>query len=130
MYSVLILQSQFFALLQFTFFLFIYYVRRLSLQMQQLRTEFKSAKARGSVGSGGGISNGYGYGNNFNLLLQHHVTYSQYEILKHQNQELELQNRRLVERISKLKYILKGKKRRGICTILESIDAARMIRVC
>ena len=38
----------------------------------------------------------------------HGASYGEYEILQHQKEELELQNRRLVERISKLKYILKG----------------------
>ena len=36
------------------------------------------------------------------------VSYSEFELLQHQKEELEMQNRRLVERISKLKYILKG----------------------
>lgn len=36
------------------------------------------------------------------------VSYNEFEILLHEKEELEMQNRRLVERISKLKYILKG----------------------
>jgi len=36
------------------------------------------------------------------------VAYTEYELLQHQKEELEMQNRRLVERISKLKYILQG----------------------
>ena len=34
--------------------------------------------------------------------------YSEYEIIQHQKEELEMQNKRMVERISKLQFIYKG----------------------
>ena len=37
------------------------------------------------------------------------VRYSEYEIIQHQKEELEMQNKRMVERISKLQFVYKGK---------------------
>ena len=36
------------------------------------------------------------------------IRYSEYEIIQHQKEELEMQNKRMVERISKLQFIYKG----------------------
>ena len=37
------------------------------------------------------------------------VRYSEYEIIQHQKEELEMQNKRMIERISKLQFVYKGK---------------------
>ena len=42
------------------------------------------------------------------LLNCYTIRYSEYEILQHQREELEMQNKRMVERISKLQFIYKG----------------------
>ncbi len=80
------------------------------LEDQARARAFGGAGAAGAASGGRGRGGGggpYYYGSAYPAATAA-VSYSEYEILQHQKEELEMQNRRLVERISKLKYILKG----------------------
>ncbi|TRY73818.1 hypothetical protein TCAL_07387 [Tigriopus californicus] len=64
------------------------YLEKLTAKARNIRTKTDVDSIQGRVGIG-------------------EVSYNEFEILLHEKEELEMQNRRLVERISKLKYILK-----------------------
>ena len=75
---------------------------------EQARSRAFGAYVGHAAGPGGvGGSRGGGAGG-ANAAAAAAASYSEYEILQHQKEELEMQNRRLVERISKLKYIIKS----------------------
>ncbi len=73
---------------------------------EQARSRAFGAYVGHAAGAGGGGGSRGGGAGGANAAAA--ASYSEYEILQHQKEELEMQNRRLVERISKLKYIIKS----------------------